>query len=166
MKEYFMKNLFMFLALMAMLASCSGNVEKSTSENSISECDSIRQVLDNNKKVVVDFYQQMFGDKDITTVDRYIVADYIQHNPTVADGAEAFKEAAKEWFKGAPKTKVDIQHIAAEDDLVFIHIKNSNPDGSLKSTIDIFRLKDGKIVEHWDVHQNVPEEAANDHPMF
>ncbi len=119
-----------------------------------------------NKEVVLNFYQQMFGDKDLTAVDRYIDAGYIQHNPNVADGAEAFKQAAAAWFKGAEKTKVDVQHIAAEGDLVFIHIKNKNKDGSLKSTMDIFRLNKGKIIEHWDVHQNVPAVSANPHPMF
>lgn len=119
-----------------------------------------------NKKLVLDFYQQMFGDKDISAVDKYIAPEYIQHNPAVADGAEAFREAAKKWFEGKPKTKIDVQHIAAEGDLVFLHIKNTRPDGGFKSTIDIFRLKNGKIVEHWDVHQDVPEHAANSHPMF
>ncbi|MBZ4191868.1 ester cyclase [Niabella beijingensis] len=119
-----------------------------------------------NKKLVLDFYQKMFGDKDLTAVDQYIAPGYIQHNPTVADGAAAFKKAAAEWFKGAPKTTIDVQHAAAEGDLVFLHLKNKKPDGRITSTVDIFRLEHGKIVEHWDVHQDVPEKAANPHPMF
>lgn len=119
-----------------------------------------------NKKLVLDFYQEMFGDKDIAAVDKYMLPTYIQHNPHVADGAEAFKKAAEGWFKGQPKTKIDVQHIAADGDLVFIHLKNKNPDGSLKSTIDIFRIENGKIAEHWDVHEDVPKESANPHPMF
>lgn len=119
-----------------------------------------------NKKLVMDFYQQMFGDKDITAVDRFIGSTYTQHNPMVADGPQAFKDAAKVWFDGQPKTKIDVQHIAADKDLVFIHLKNKNPDGTLKSTIDIFRIENGKIVEHWDVQQDVPKTAANKHPMF
>lgn len=99
----------------------------------------------------------MFGDKDISAVDQYITPKYIQHNPNVADGSEALKKAAVKWFEGKPKTKIDVQHIAAEGDLVFLHIKDTRTDGGLKSTIDIFRLKDGKILEHWDVHQDVPE---------
>ncbi|MBO9595361.1 MAG: ester cyclase [Niabella sp.] len=119
-----------------------------------------------NKKRVLDFYQKMFGDKDLTAVDEYIAHDYIQHNPNVADGAEAFKKAAAGWFKNAPKTIIDVQHVAAEGDLVFLHLKNKNPDGRVTSTIDIFRLENGKIAEHWDVHQDVPPKAANAHPMF
>ncbi len=166
-----MKNLFIITISSLILMSCGNNSKKEAELQSINkketQCDSVKQLLELNKKIVTEFYQQMFGDKDISAVDKYISSDeYIQHNPTVPDGAEAFKEAAKKWFEGAPKTKVDIQRIAAEDDLVFIHVKNINPDGSLESVIDIFRLKDGKIVEHWDVIQDVPKEAANDHPMF
>ena len=166
-----MKSLFIILISSFILMSCGNNSKKETQLQSINEkgiqCDSVKQLLESNKKIVTDFYQQMFGDKDISAVDKYISSDeYIQHNPTVADGAEAFKEAAKIWFEGAPRTKVDILRIAAEGDLVFIHVRDMNPDGSLQSVIDIFRLKDGKIVEHWDVMQDVPKEAANDHPMF
>ena len=92
-----------------------------------------------NKRIVLDFYQQMFGDKDLSAVDKYIAPEYIQHNPQVADGAAAFKAAAAKWFEGQPKTTIDVQHIASDGDLVFIHLRNKNPDGSLKSTIDIFR---------------------------
>ncbi|MBV8251511.1 MAG: ester cyclase [Chitinophaga sp.] len=123
-------------------------------------------VQEQNKKVVLAFYQQMFGDKDTAAVDKYILPTYIQHNPGVSDGATAFKKAAAAWFKGAPKTKIDVQHIAADSDLVFLHIKNIKPDGKLKSTIDIFRLENGRIAEHWDAQQDVPDQAANAHPMF
>lgn len=157
---------FTLLSSVLLFGACQQKqaLEKKTETNQavVVSSDAIEQ----NKKIVLDFYQEMFGDKDLSAVDRYIDADYIQHNPTVADGAEAFKTAAAGWFKGAPKTKVDVQRIAAEGDLVFIHIKNIEPDGGLVSTVDIFRLKEGKIVEHWDVHQAVPDQAANAHPMF
>lgn len=164
-----MRKLLFFALFASIMASCTNNSNQSnllSEKSSSSQCDSIKQALETNKKIVSDFYQEIFGDKDLSAVDRYIAPEYIQHNPSVPDGAEPFREAAKGWFEGAPRTKVDIQHIAAEGDLVFIHIKNTNPDGSLQSVIDIFRLADGKIVEHWDVMQDVPKEAANDHPMF
>ena len=144
------------------MMSCTNKTEpkpESAKVNSNSE-------IESNKKIVLDFFLFMFGDKDLTAVDKYITPEYIQHNPNVADGSEAFKKAAEGWFKGAPKTKIDVQHIAAEGDLVFLHIKNTNPDGLLNSTIDIFRLKDGKIVENCDVHQDVPKKSENLHPMF
>lgn len=122
--------------------------------------------LEYNKKLVVDFYQKIFGDKDFTNIDHYLLPTYIQHNPEVADGAKPFEDAVKVWLKDVPKTKVDVQHIAAEGDLVFLHIKEVLPDGKLQSVIDIFRIENKKIAEHWDVHEIVPEKSANTHPMF
>jgi predicted SnoaL-like aldol condensation-catalyzing enzyme len=120
-----------------------------------------------NKKIVVDFYQRLFGDKDITAIDDYLVENYIQHNPGVADGRQAIKDIAVKWLANQPKSKVDFQKIVADGDLVVLHIKTKSftsvRDASL---IDIFRVKDGKIVEHWDIMQEVPEKAANAHPMF
>ena len=149
--------------------------ETSTKEQKVSFTDSIQQELklfiqDNektstNKKLVTDFYQEVFGNKNIEAIDTYIGETYIQHNPYLADGKGALKEALKVWFKGAPKEKIDIQHIGAEGDLVYLHTRSKNGN-KVNSIIDIFRLEKGKIVEHWDVIQEVPEHAANPHPMF
>ena len=118
-----------------------------------------------NKKLVADFYQQLFGDKDLSAIDKYLKDDYIQHNPAAADGALALKQVLTEWFKGAPKEKIDIQHIGADGDFVYIHLR-SNRGTKVVSVIDIFRIENGKIAEHWDVIQEVPEKSANPHPMF
>lgn len=148
------------------LSSCN-NKENISEKPTVSTENTSKNIQDEaNKKLVLDFYQRMFGDKDVTAVDDYILPSYIQHNPDVADGAEAFKKEAIIWFKDQPKTKIDVQHIAADGDLVFIHLKNVNPEGGLTSTIDIFRIEEGKIAEHWDVQQDVPKESANAHPMF
>ncbi|MDR2272911.1 MAG: ester cyclase [Sphingobacterium sp.] len=155
---------FTILAVITFLlfGGCQQNQQNKNVEKEQTQLDINKE----NKRIVLDFYQQMFGDKDLSAIDKYIAPQYIQHNPAVADGAAAFKAAAAKWFEGQPKTKIDVQHIASDGDLVFIHLKNKNPDGSLKSTIDIFRLENGKIVEHWDAQQDVPKESANGHPMF
>ena len=118
-----------------------------------------------NKKLVADFYQQLFGDKDVSAIDKYIGNVYIQHNPGLPDGPEALKAGATQWFKGAPKEKIDIQHLAADGNLVFIHLKSKNGE-KVNSVIDIFKVENGKITEHWDVIQEVPAKSANPHPMF
>ena len=121
--------------------------------------------IDDNKKIVADFYQELFGDKEVNAIDKYIGETYIQHNPSVADGKEALKQGVTQWFKGAPKEKIDIQHLSAEGNLVYIHTKSKRGTTTV-STIDIFRFEKGKIAEHWDVSQEVPEKSANSHPMF
>jgi len=124
------------------------------------------EVAERNKKIVVEFYQKLFGDKDVSVIDQCIAEGYIQHNPIAADGRQALKDIANKWLANQPKTKVDFQKVAADGDLVFLHIKSKSISGKDLSLIDIFRLKDGKIVEHWDIMQEVPEKSANLHPMF
>ncbi|MDB5011799.1 MAG: hypothetical protein JWQ25_1 [Daejeonella sp.] len=123
-------------------------------------------VAEENKKMVVEFYQKLFGDNDISIIDQYIAEDYIQHNPYVADGRKALKDALTQWLANAPKKKIDFQRVAADGDLVFLHIKSEGQGGKKVSLVDIFKVQNGKIVEHWDVMQEVPEKAANEHPMF
>jgi predicted SnoaL-like aldol condensation-catalyzing enzyme len=119
-----------------------------------------------NKKMVTTFYQGLFGDKDYSVIDKYIAPDYIQHNPSLADGAESLKNAVQVWLKDVPKGKVDFQHIAADGDLVFLHVKTYGPTGKITAIVDIFKVTGNRIVEHWDVIQEVPEKSANKHPMF
>lgn len=156
------------------LASCSGRTSTDVSARE-AQIDSLQARLDdlsriqekeeNNKKMVVQFYQELFGDKDIGALDHYIGEVYIQHNPSVPDGKEALRGLLKEFFRNAPKDSVDFRHVAADGDLVFLHIRASF-GGSVSSVVDIFRVEGGKIVEHWDVIQEVPEESVNPHPMF
>jgi len=118
-----------------------------------------------NKKMVADFYQELFGDKDVNAIDKYIGETYIQHNPSLPDGRDALKKAAAQWFKGLPREKIDIRHLGADGDFVYIHTKSNRGDASI-SVMDIFRIENGKIVEHWDILQEVPKKSANPHPMF
>ncbi len=156
-----MKNILFIIGTVSMfIAGC-----RQTTIMATSECETKMQQLEANKKMVADFYQALFGDKDTTVIDEYIANDYIQHNPGLADGRKALKKAAAIWFKDAPKDTVDIRHIGADGDLVYLHSK-----GTLRSKpaaiVDIFRIDRGKIAEHWDVIQEIPDSAANDHPMF
>lgn len=155
-----------------LLFSCNSNDNGTTTQANIDSLNKQIQTLsdnqkqiESNKKLVADFYQELFGDKEVNAIDKYIGETYIQHNPSVADGKEALKQAVTQWFKGAPKEKIDIQHLSAEGSLVYIHTKSKRGPATV-STIDIFRFEKGKIVEHWDVSQEVPEKSANSHPMF
>lgn len=122
---------------------------------------------DANKKLVLDFYQRFFGDKDITAADKYLAPSYIQHNPLAATGRDAVKKFFTPFFANPaiPKTKIDVKRVAADGDLVWLHIR-SKTTGAERAVVDIFRVKDGKIVEHWDVIQSVPAKSANNNTMF
>ncbi|HLA58122.1 MAG TPA: ester cyclase [Puia sp.] len=118
-----------------------------------------------NKKMVADFYQELFGDKNQAAIDQYVSDTYIQHNPSLSDGKDALKKAVTVWFKGQAKDTVDVKHLGADGNFVYIHTK-SKMGNKTYSILDIFRLENGKIAEHWDVMQEVPAKSANAHPMF
>lgn len=121
-----------------------------------------------NKALVLKAYQALFGDHDLSAVDRYWAQDYIQHNPYMADGTEAVKQyVEKIGLLNGPKFKVEFLRVAAEGDLVFTQLRQpkmgDNPEMVI---VDIFRVANGKIAEHWDVMQAVPADAVNKRPMY
>lgn len=122
-----------------------------------------------NKRLVRRFTQGLFGEKNISCIDQFIAPNYIQHNPTVADGRESLKTAARGWFQGdETKGTVDIKRVSADGDLVWVHSKDKDEEGRVMAVVDIYRVKDGKIQEHWDVMQVLtePEKSKNKHPLF
>jgi predicted SnoaL-like aldol condensation-catalyzing enzyme len=124
--------------------------------------------LERNKQTVLAFYTLAFNDKQpAAAVAKYVGAEYIQHNPQAADGAEAFIQFVTGFAAQFPQVSVDIKRVVAEGDLVVTHsLLKVAPEDRGTAAADFFRLQDGKIVEHWDVLQPIPETAANDHPMF
>jgi predicted SnoaL-like aldol condensation-catalyzing enzyme len=124
--------------------------------------------MNNNKETVRAFYELAFNEKQPEeAVSRYVGSRYTQHNPMAADGPQAFIDFVR-WYTGEnPELRVDIKRLIAENDLVVTHslITASLSDRGT-AAVDIFRLEDGKVVEHWDVLQPVPETAANDNTMF
>jgi predicted SnoaL-like aldol condensation-catalyzing enzyme len=163
-----MKNIIRALFIFSVMPFAMASCVNSDTKAKLATADSLSKqatVLSLNKKMVAEFYQEFFGDKNIAALDKYLAPNYIQHNPGLPDGREALRQGATVWFKGAPKTKIDIQHLSADGDLVYIHLKSKMGDKT-NSVIDIFRIENGKIAEHWDVIQEVPEKSANPHPMF
>jgi len=119
-----------------------------------------------NKEMVMTFFQAATGDHDFDAIDKYISeTKFIQHNPWTTDGRETLKTAFKRILGPLPKTKVEFHRSCAEGDLVWMHHK-SKWQGEDAAFVDIYRVEDGKIVEHWDVIQKFPKSTENPHPLF
>lgn len=121
----------------------------------------------NNKRVVLEFYEKGLNQKDADAAIAYLGPRYIQHNPNAADGAEGFRKFIGFLKEKFPQSHSEIKRVFTDGDSVILHVHAVREPGTRGSAIiDIFRLEGGKIVEHWDVNQPVPETAANSNSMF
>lgn len=122
-----------------------------------------------NKQTALEFYEMAFNQHKVReATEKYIGAEYLQHNPTVKDGGQAFIDAFEPFLKAHPKSKAEIKRVIADGDLVMLHVHSTTDENDRgEAVIDIFRFdENGKIVEHWDVIQAVPEKTESGRSMF
>lgn len=124
-------------------------------------------LTERNRTIITDFADLFYRRKDVKAAfEKYVAPDYIQHNPGIADGRDAAITALSPMF-ARPDSSFDVKRIIVDGDLAVIHLHGrSRADQPGGAVTDIYRLADGKIVEHWDVLQPMPTASKNPHPMF
>ncbi len=120
-----------------------------------------------NKKIVLEFYEQAINRKDFASASKYLGPQYIQHNQRAADGRDGLKNFIRHLRDKYPNAHSEIKRVFTDGDHVVLHVHAVREQGTRGAAIvDIFRLLDGKIVEHWDVHEDILDKAANSNGMF
>lgn len=123
--------------------------------------------LQRNKQNAVEFYRMAYDGDPAGAVERFVGAEYLQHNPDVEDGPEGFVAYFERMAGEFPDKTIDFKRVVAEGDLVALHTHQVWPGGEEYVTMDFFRFDEsGKIVEHWDSIQKVPPYSKCGRPMY
>ena len=150
-------------------AACALTIAFTACKSSKSATGETQQAkLDANKKLVTEFYQSLFGDKDSTAIDKYAADNIKEHNPALQDGKVWLKNSLRPFLENPniEKTKVNIADIAAEGDMVWLLVKDVAPNGEVFARVNIYRVENGKITEAWKVSEQVPAKSENTNTMF
>lgn len=120
-----------------------------------------------NKQSAIEFYKTAYEGDPRKAVELYVGSDYIQHNPVVGDGKEAFITYFEKMAEEYPAKSIVFVRSVAEGDLVALHTHQTWPEGDEYVTMDFFRFDgNGKIVEHWDSIQEIPKSSQNGNTMY
>ena len=124
-------------------------------------------MLEKNKKNAVAFYKMAYEGHPREAVEKFVGDVYIQHNPAVEDGKEGFIKYFERMSKEYPEKSIEFVRVIAEGDLVALHTYQTWPEEDKYITMDFFRFdENGKITEHWDSIQQIPEKNANGNTMY
>jgi len=120
-----------------------------------------------NKKNAISFYQTAYMGKPKEAVEKYVGDEYVQHNPLVGNGKDAFIEYFEQMTNEYSEKRIEFVRAIAEGDLVALHTHQTWPGDEEYVTMDFFRFdENGKIVEHWDAIQEIPDTTKNGNPMY
>jgi len=145
------------------LMAVTGPALAADDDNAVSEAQEAK-----NKELVLNFYNMIFNEHKVEEAfEKYTDPRYIQHNPMAPSGANAAIKFLKPFLEKNPGYSSDVKRALADGDLVMLHSHvTMGPDDRGSAVVDIFRVEDGKVVEHWDVIQSVPEKIVGEEPMF
>ncbi|CZJ03778.1 polyketide cyclase [Legionella pneumophila] len=120
-----------------------------------------------NKQIVTEFYNKAINQKNFEAASKYLGANYKQHNPAAADGPEGLKAFIQYLIEYYPNSHSEIKKIFTDGDYVILHVHSIREPGTRgRAIFDLFKLEDGKIIEHWDAIQDIPVKSANSNSMF
>lgn len=123
--------------------------------------------LSENKTNAIDFYRMSYNGNPREAVELYVGEEYIQHNPLVGDGKEPFIDYFERMHREFPNKTIEFVRSVAEGNLVALHTHQMWPDNEEYVTMDFFRFDNsGKIIEHWDSMQQIPENSENGNTMY
>ena len=123
--------------------------------------------LEQNKSKAIAFYRTAYLGDPRKAIDQFVGKEYIQHNPAVANGTQGFIDYFERMEQEYPEKSIEFVRCIAEGDMVALHTRQTWPGNDQYVTMDFFRFDEqGKIVEHWDSIQQVPEESANPNTMW
>lgn len=131
--------------------------------------DTQEAIEESNKQIVIEFYNAALNEKNWEKTKSFIGNRYIQHNLNASDGPEGLKAHIDFLKRDFPNNHGEIKHVLADGDLVALHIHcQRSPEMRGYAVVDIFRVENGKVVEHWDVVQEIPDpkNAKNQNTMF
>lgn len=127
----------------------------------------MKSYLEENKQNAINFYKMAYLGEAQKAVELYVGDDYIQHNPVVGDGKQAFIDYFSEMHQDYADKEIEFVRAVAEGDLVALHTHQTWPGNDQYVTMDFFRFDtNGKIVEHWDAIQQIPEQSKNGNSMY
>ncbi|MGB5850113.1 MAG: nuclear transport factor 2 family protein [Ignavibacteriaceae bacterium] len=123
--------------------------------------------MNQNKKNAIGFYKMAYNGNPKKATELYVGTKYIQHNPLVGDGIQAFIDYFEKMYQEYPNKSIEFVRSIAEDRMVALHTHQIWPDNVEYVTMDFFRFdENGKIVEHWDSMQQIPDDSAHNNKMY
>lgn len=149
-----------------LLSGCAATAA-SPSTAQLASCTEARPTAARNCRLVVEFYEAFFNRHDLSVAETVLAEGYVQHNSNLPNGRKPFVEYFGGYFRDNPQSHSAIKRVSASGDLVWLHIHDtSGPSDPGSATVDIFRVSNGEIVEHWDVIQPVAKQSASGNSVF